>query len=149
MGCSNCNKETQSDTQTETIRLLPEGMSGDGIYNGHFLLKLITFSVLVLALPLFLVVIIGQVFLTFFFPKSVSGITSFFTNIFKNIGERYVHFKLRKNMKKREKQFNSGPDYHTYSPEDYVDAPPMDGDKILNDIEVFMKGDTNKKDKEM
>ena len=73
MECKTCKQKNQksnnSEKQTKSnsfkMNIIPEEIQ-NGEYGGNFFFKVIAFFVISIALPLILLVLIGQVFLTFF-----------------------------------------------------------------------------------
>ena len=102
-----------------------------GDITGSFLIRLVTFAVVTAALPLIIVALLVQLFLTFFIPKSVSGINKKFKGFLNKIFIKYGEFKIKKERKKRDRQFYKNRGY--------------DADSELLDIEVFDEGLDNKK----
>ena len=77
MGCNTCKQSNQNvmNEEGDTIRLLPENL-----YDGSFLFKVIAFFSVLVAIPFILLVLIGQIFLSFFFPEPASVPPAFFTS---------------------------------------------------------------------
>jgi hypothetical protein len=69
MGCSTCkqsNSGVVSDIPSEeTLKLLPSDLTGSSS-----LFRLIAFFVIVIAIPLVILVLVGQMFFAFFLPKN-------------------------------------------------------------------------------
>jgi|3_EtaG_2_1085321.scaffolds.fasta_scaffold08519_2 hypothetical protein len=123
MGCDKCKqkKGTQKSQQNnkgneplsdkKTIPLIP-GVGADGAFNGGILLKLVTFIILTAGLPLILIVVLLQVFSAFFMPswdkkKKSSGLVG----IIKKILRKYATYRRKKELKKRDKQFQDNMGY--------------------------------------
>jgi len=116
MGCETCKQKKESSEQknkkTVDINFIPESIQ-EGNYNGNFFIKLITFFVIILALPLILIVLLGQIFLQFFLPKSLPKVTKKFKGFFVSILESYGKFIHNREVKKRKKQFEKNREYTT------------------------------------
>jgi Sec-independent protein translocase protein TatA len=113
MGCNTCKQSKQSNVgvidnvgEEQTVSLLP-----DNLYDGTFLFKVVAFFAIVIAIPFILLILIGQVFLAFFFPKSLPKASDKFKQFFMGIFKKYAEFKLKRSMKQREKQFKKTVDY--------------------------------------
>jgi len=155
MGCSNCKqKQDQQGGLPESgemsIPLMPEAIA-EGNYNGNFFFKLIAFGSVIVALPFIIVVLLCQVFVTFFLPKSKDDFTSPFINVLKKIVDKYAQYKAKKELKRREKEFSSTTSYDDY---DVYDTKQYTPEEILSDAEKLdwvnlsktnMKIDNNKK----
>ena len=141
MGCKTCEskKQNRGDNQTQdggqnndgTINLIPQEIL-DGEYGGNFWFKFIAFIVVVIALPFIMLVLVCQIFLTFFFPKSLPKVSKKFKNFLMSGFKFFAGFKVKREIRKREKQFNENMGYE-------------EGSKLLDieDIEVYK--DNNKK----
>ena len=110
MGCSTC-KQSNSGLVTEipsedTIRLLPSDLSGSS-----FLFRLIAFFVIVIAIPLVILVLVGQMFFAFFIPKKLDKVSGGFRKFLMGIFTKYAEFKMKRELRKREKQFKKTTDY--------------------------------------
>ena len=116
MGCDTCkqNKKTSEQKNKETIDInfIPESIQ-QGSYNGNFFIKLISFFVIIISLPLILLVLLGQIFLQFFLPKSLPKITQKFKGFFVGILQRYGKFIHDREVRKRKKQFEKNRGYTT------------------------------------
>ena len=128
MGCSTCNQKKES---VGSIDFIPQDFTNSSL-DQNFLLKVVVFIVLIFALPLIILVLVLQIFLHFFTPKSVKNINnkarSFFTKIF----EKLTMLRYKKEITKRAKQFKENRDYEVNSE--------------LVDIEVFEKEDNNEEE---
>jgi signal transduction histidine kinase len=124
MGCNTCNQtETQNDNnENQTLNLIPSDLAGS-----TFLFRVITFFVIIIAIPLIILVLVGQIFISFFFPKSLPNVTKKFKNLFMGIFTKYAEFKYKREIRKRENQFKDTTSYVG---------------KNIDDIEIF---DNNKK----
>lgn len=108
MGCNTCKQSNQNviTDEGDTIRLLPENL-----YDGSFLFKVIAFFSVLVAIPFILLVLVGQIFLAFFFPKSLPKVMKKFKSFLMGIFTKYAEFKLKRVLKKRERQFNKTKEY--------------------------------------
>jgi hypothetical protein len=134
MGCSTCKQENQSNM----VNAISSEMPGGEIYNGHFFLKVATFIALLVAVPLIIVILICQIFLTFFVPSKVNNIKKKFNNFFKKIISKVFSLmvKIKENkILRKQRQFNKTTSYY-----EEPDIEVFD----INDIE-----DNNDKDSEI
>ena len=115
MACKTCEqkekKNLKENQETVSIKLLPEQIA-NGDFSGNFFFKLISFVVLVIAIPLIIVVLIGQVFLTFFFPKSLGKLKTKIKKSFMSLLEKILKLKYNRSIKKRERDFKDKKDYN-------------------------------------
>jgi hypothetical protein len=135
MECKTCKEKSkksmnQQKQETIDINLIPESIQ-NGNYNGNFFFKLIAFFVILIALPLIILVLVGQIFMTFFLPKSLPKVTKKLKGFFMSILNGYAKFKYNRKIKKRENQFSENVDY--------VEELKNDSDKNkgFDDIEIF------------
>ena len=141
MGCKTCEskKQNRKDIQTQygdqnndgTINLIPQEMI-DGNYSGNFWFKFIAFFAIVISIPFIIVVLLCQLFISFFLPKSLPKVSKKFKSFMTRIFTIYAKFKIKREMKKRKTQFNKNRGYEEGS--ELID---------IEDIEVF--NDNNKK----
>ena len=124
MGCSTCNQESKSQTleMKDGISFIPQDFANSGL-DSNLVLKIVVFVVLIAALPIIILVLVGQIFLHFFLPKSVKNVNKKFKNFIKNVFEKLVSLRYKKELKKRATQFKENRGYDTESE--------------LVDIEVF------------
>ena len=115
----------------KSITFIPDNF-GEGPVMENFLLKIVVFVILVAALPIIMLVLVLQIFFTFFTPRYVNKIKSKSHNFFKGILEKFIRLRYKKELLKREQQFKDNPDY-------------IDIDNEELDIEVF-KGDNNEEE---
>ena len=109
MGCNTCkqsNAGSINNVEEQTVRLLP-----DNLYDGTFLFKVVAFIAIVVALPFLVLLLFGQVFLAFFFPKSLPKVGKRLKQFFMGIFMKYAQFKIKRSYKQREKQFKKTVDY--------------------------------------
>ena len=111
MGCDTCKKENQNNrekdivTNDNYVKLLPDSVANGNFGDLNILLKIVVFSVLLLAVPLVISVLVIQLFFQFFFPSKLIVLQKKVTNGFKNLLHRYGSYIAKKRMKKREKEF--------------------------------------------
>lgn len=133
MECKTCNQKSKKEgkqNQTMDINLIPESIQ-NGNYNGNFFFKIIAFLAIIVVLPLIILVLVGQIFLTFFLPKSLPKVSKKFKDFFIGILTSYAKFRHNREVKKREKQFK---DTITY------EEKPKKESEIktdFDDIEIF------------
>jgi len=135
MECKTCKEKSKKSTnrqkqETIDINLIPESIQ-NGNYNGNFFFKLIAFFVILIALPLIILVLVGQIFMTFFLPKSLPKVTKKLKGFFMSILNGYAKFKYNREIKKRENQFSENVDYVEELKKD------SDKNKDFDDIEIF------------
>ena len=135
MECKTCKEKSKKSTnqqkqETIDINLIPESIQ-NGNYNGNFFFKLIAFFVILIALPLIILVLVGQIFMTFFLPKSLPKVTKKLKGFFMSILNGYAKFKYNREMKKRDNQFSENVDYVEELKKD------SDKNKDFDDIEIF------------
>jgi len=131
MGCSTCKQNNESSTSAEgdtpSISLLPESFMSGG-FSDNLLFKIIAFGVVLIAIPFIILVLVGQMFLTFFLPKSLPKATKKLKSGVMYVFQKYADFKTKKILKKREQQFNKNRGYEEGS--DLIDI------EDLSDINV-------------
>jgi len=113
MECKTCNQKSKKggkQNQTMDINLIPESIQ-NGNYNGNFFFKIIAFLSIVVVLPLIILVLVGQIFMTFFLPKSLPKVSKKFKDFFIGILTSYAKFKHNREVKKRERQFKDTVSY--------------------------------------
>lgn len=136
MECKTCKQKNQkSNNKGETINMniIPEEIQ-NGNYNGSIFFKLIAFLAIIIVLPFIILGLVGQIFLTFFMPKSLPKVTKKIKNFFIGILNMYAKFVYNKKIKKRENQFGKTDSYEEKS----------ENETEFNDIEIF-DGKENKK----
>ena len=109
MGCSTCKKSntaTMNPEDVDTAKLLP-----DNLYDGTFFFKLIAFFVILIAIPFILIVLVVQLFLTLFLPKKLPSASKKFKVFCMGIFSKYAEFKVKRTLKKRERQFKKTTEY--------------------------------------
>lgn len=147
MGCSTCKqkneKEKVNDDETLEINFVPKSIQENGLENGSFAFKLIAFLVIIIALPLVLSVLIVQMFLHFFLPKSLPKVSKGFKNFFVGLLNRYGKYRHDKEVRKRRRQFEKNLGYEEDS--ELVNDTDYEEDSELNDIEVHENNNDVKK----
>ncbi len=118
MGCDTCKQKNSKNLgEGETINLLPsEIIKGDFSISG-ILIKFIAFVVILIAIPPIILILAVQLFLQFFFPKSLIKLTKKLNSVVSNIFTKYSSFIVNRKIKKREKQFQNNTKYEV---ENYV-----------------------------
>jgi len=141
MGCKECKSKQNSDTVT--VPLMPDAM-GNGDFNGNFLYKVVAFIAIIAVLPVLVIILLGQMFLTFFMPKSKLDLSSKFVKFFENIIKWYAKRKGLKELRRREEEFSKTTnydgedDYEVYQTEEYTteeileDAETLDWENLSN-----------------
>ena len=132
MGCNTCkdkkthyttpNGDTVIDDSRDTINLMPESLVGPNL-DKNFVLKFVVFVVIGLTLPLVILALFYQLFMTFFFPKALTRWNQKFTAWFKGLFNKYATYKGKKEFEKRKKEFSQNRGYE-------------EGSELL-DIEVY------------
>ena len=140
MGCKTCkdkkgskqNKQNNQNNMNEkervisddTINLIPESIA-NGDFSGNFMFKVVAFIVMTLAIPLIILVLMGQMFLTFFIPKSLPKASKKVKGFFMGGIKGYAKFRHDKEVRKRKRQFEKNQGYEEGSElidiEDYTD----------------------------
>ena len=143
MECKTCKEKSkksmnQQKQETIDINLIPESIQ-NGNYNGNFFFKIIAFFVILIALPLIILVLVGQIFMTFFLPKSLPKVTKKLKGFFMSILNGYAKFKYNRKIKKRENQFSENVDYVEELKKD------SEKNKDFDDIEIFEQKNNKKK----
>lgn len=137
MGCSTCKQkkgkksaegiDNTDEVEGKSINFMPEAFA-NGDFNGNILFKMIAFVVITIAIPFIILVLIGQIFFTFFAPKSLPKITKKIKGGFTYIFKKYAKFKYNKEMVKRHNQFGEN--------KGYVENSVLVDIEILDDIKV-------------
>jgi len=137
MGCKTCkdkkgSKQNNQNNMNEkervisddTINLIPESIA-NGDFSGNFMFKVVAFIVMTLAIPLIILVLMGQMFLTFFMPKSLPKVSKKVKGFFMGGIKGYAKFRHDKEVRKRKRQFEKNQGYEEGSElidiEDYTD----------------------------
>jgi hypothetical protein len=120
MGCNTCKQKAQKKQKKEdivvdedkmTINLLPKSVQENGLDGGSIPFKIIAFLVILIAIPLIILVLVGQIFLHFFLPKTLPKVSKSIKNFFINMLNRYAKFRHDKEVRKRKKQFEKTINY--------------------------------------
>jgi len=145
MGCDTCKqkKEKVVNNNEKNVNFFPQEVAENGLNNGSLVFKLIAFLVIIVAIPLIVVVLIGQIFFHFFFPKSLPKISKKFRDFFVNLLTKYGEFKYRKELKKRKKQFEGNKGYEEGS--ELVEVVDYEENSEFGDIEVHENNNDVKK----
>jgi hypothetical protein len=114
-----------------------------GFENGSIAFKIIAFLVIVIAIPLVIVVLIGQIFLHFFLPKSLPKVTSKFRNFFVGLLNRYGKYRHDKEVRKRKRQFEKNAGYEEDSK--LVNVVDYEETSEFDDVEVHDNNNDVKK----
>jgi hypothetical protein len=132
MGCTTCNKNTETKNDTKGINFIPDNLANSPAMDNIFL-KIVVFLVLVIAIPFIITILVLQIFFHFFTPKIVTKINKKATSFFRNIFEKIVALRYKKDLLKRDQQFKENPSYTDVNSEEL-------------DIEVFESNDNNEED---
>ena len=116
MGCTTCKKRSEEQTleMKDGISFIPQDFAQSGLAK-NIPLKIVVFVVLVAALPIIILVLVGQIFLHFFLPKSVKNVNKKSKSFIKNIFEKLVSLRYKKELKKRATQFKENRGYEAES----------------------------------
>ena len=116
MGCTTCKKRSEEQTleMNDGISFIPQDFAQSGL-DKNIPLKIVVFVVLVAALPIIILVLVGQIFLHFFLPKSVKNVNKKSKSFIKNIFEKLVSLRYKKELKKRATQFKENRGYEAES----------------------------------
>ena len=116
MGCTTCKKRSEEQTleMKDGISFIPQDFTQSGL-DKNIPLKIVVFVVLVAALPIIILVLVGQIFLHFFLPKSVKNVNKKSKSFIKNIFEKLVSLRYKKELKKRATQFKENRGYEAES----------------------------------
>ena len=139
MGCDTCKKEKQKTKQKDIvtednyIKLLPDSVANGNFGELNILLKIVVFSVLLLAVPLVISVLIIQLFFQFFFPSKLIILQKKVTNWGKNLLHKYGSYIARKRIEKREKEFATTT---VYKSENYQPQEDMEFEVYENNEET-------------
>ena len=140
MECKTCkeksNKRKLPGEENLEINLISKSIQ-EGDYNGNFFFKIIAFVVVAIAIPFIILVLLGQIFMTFFLPKSLPKVTKKFKGFLNNLLTIYGKFRHNREIKKRQRQFEKNVNYvEELEKEESVEKV----DKVKSDfdnIEIF------------
>jgi len=114
MECKTCkeksNKRKLPGEDNLEVNLIPKSFQ-EGDYSGNFFFKIIAFVVVAIAIPFIILVLLGQIFMTFFLPKSLPKVTKKFKGFFINLLNSYGKFRYNREIKKRASQFEKNVKY--------------------------------------
>ena len=126
MGCNTCKQNNSN--QNSIINSLPNDITSNNIF-----FRIIAFFSVMMALPFVLLVLLSQIFIAFFLPKSYENISKRFSNAYRNIIEYNINKRREKEYLKRQEEFKEKGDYSE--------------DSELLDIEVYEENnEINKED---
>ena len=111
MGCKTCKQKKEKKEKSgvgSNLNAINNTLQESGLENGVFVYKLLAFIVVTAALPLILVV---QLFLTLFLPKKLPTASKKFKDFCMGIFSKYAEFKVKRTLKKRERQFKKTTEY--------------------------------------
>jgi len=146
MECKTCkeksNKRKLPGEENLEINLISKSIQ-EGDYNGNFFFKIIAFVVVAIAIPFIILVLLGQIFMTFFLPKSLPKLTKKFKGFFINLLNSYGKFRYNREIKKRERQFEKNVKYTDKVENEKVDEVEKQKESVdevqteFDDIEIF------------
>ena len=126
MGCNTCKQNNSN--QNSITNSLPNDITSNNVF-----FRIIAFFSVMMALPFVLLVLLSQIFIAFFFPKSYENISKRFSNVYRNIVENKINKRREKEYLKRQEEFKVKGDYSE--------------DSELLDIEVYeVNNEMNKED---
>ena len=148
MECKTCkeksNKKKVTDGKNLELNLIPKSIQ-EGDYSGNFFFKIIAFVVVTIAIPFIILVLLGQIFMNFFFPKHLPKVTKKFKGFFINLLNSYGKFKYNREIKKRERQFEKNVKYTDKVENEKVVEVEKQKESVdevqteFDDIEIFEK----------
>lgn len=135
MGCSTCKQKNKGSDGMDIpdIDLIPKKIL-DGDYSGNFIFKAVGFVIITAAIPLIILALLVQLFFTLFAPKKLPKLVKTFKSGGNYFFKKYVEFKYKKSIRKRENQFADNKGYEQDS--ELTDI------EVLDDITIY---DNNKK----
>ena len=110
MGCNTCNQDGRKKNEKD-IKLVPDAIANGQWGELTFLLKIVVFVVITVAIPFIIVVLALQLFLHLFTPKVLTKIRVKWSNFVKKFITTQDEFMKRKRREKREKEFANSPSY--------------------------------------
>jgi len=142
MACNECKKkreqvsengDTVIDDPRDTIDLVPKSLVGPHL-DKNIVLKFVVFLSIGVMIPFIILALLYQLFMTFFFPSSLSRFNKKITQWVKNIFNRYVNYRGAKEMEKRKKEFMNNRGYEEGSELVDIEVYDEEGDnEELND----------------
>ena len=128
MGCDTCKQKNSQNSEkklgrdivedTNYVKLMPDSIASGNWSELGFLLKIVTFAVIVIAIPFIVAILALQLFLHLFTPKFLVRIQDKVSKFFKNTLTRITEYVVRKKLEKRQRQFANTPNYEA---EEFVD----------------------------
>ena len=106
MGCNTCNQQNSKSDVDLVTESLTNSKGRD-----HLLLKIGAFVGVVCALPIIIIALVFQVFMQFFLPKTLPKVNTKFRNGFQNIFKFFIALREKKELKKREREFQNNGGY--------------------------------------
>ena len=146
MACNECKKKkirhengdtVIQDDPRDTIDLVPKSLVGPEL-DQNIVLKFVVFVCIGVMLPFIVLALLYQLFMTFFFPDSLSRFNKKITQWVKNIFNKYAYYKGKKELDKRKKEFEGNRGYEEDS--ELVDIEVYDEEE---DIEVYDEEEDN------
>ena len=119
MACNECKKkkihhsdngDTVIDDPRDTIDLVPKSLVGPEL-DQNIVLKFVVFICIGVMLPFIILALLYQLFMTFFFPASLSRFNKKITQWVKNLFNRYANYRGKKEYEKRKKEFMNNRGY--------------------------------------
>ena len=144
MACNECKKkkdqsqqngetnlEVEGDGLDDTIDLIPKSLVGPHLEQ-NFVLKFVVFLSIGVMLPLIIIALLYQLFMTFFFPTSLTRINNKITQRVKNIFNKYAYWKGKKEYERRKKVWLNNRGYEEGS--ELVDIEVYDEEGYNEDL---------------
>lgn len=115
MGCNECKKkqnrteyqapngDTVIEDPKDTVNLIPEYLGPS--LNNNFILKFVIFIVIGLALPFIILALFYQIFMTFFFPTSLTKLNGKLRLWARTKLDQYARYRHDKEVEKRRTEF--------------------------------------------
>lgn len=119
MSCSTCSKKSENKEEVN-LKLVPDNIL-NGDFSQNFFFKLVAFLVILIAIPLVILVIVCQIFFSFFLPKKLPKLNSKIKGFFLGIFTLYGNFKYKREVKKRQNQFEKTTSYNEYDENQFSD----------------------------
>lgn len=116
MGCDTCKQKTNKNSEKdivndEYINLMPKSITNGNWGELGFLLKIVAFGVIAIAIPFIIVILTLQLFLHLFTPKFLVKIQNKLSTSFNKTLQKSAEHVARKRMEKRERQFANNSNY--------------------------------------
>ncbi len=142
MACNECKKkreqvsengDTVIDDPRDTIDLVPKSLVGPHL-DQNIVLKFVVFLSIGVMIPFIILALFYQLFMTFFFPSFLSRFNKKITQWVKNIFNKYIHYRGKKEFEKRKKEFENNRGYEEGSELVDIEVYDEEGDnEELND----------------